>query len=721
MMQNCRAYLQKLYRWSSGKKYILFAGAAAAAGTLWGTVWYIVPACLPDPMAELKHETPVRMVYSASGECIGVRRTWDWQWRKPVPLSEVSRHVKTVILAVEDEAFFEHDGVDFCAVLRAAWQGITAGRRISGASTITMQLAALPTAGKRKNIADKIRQVFRARALEMRYSKEEILSEYLNRILFGGKVYGIEAAALYYFGVHARDLNLAEAALLCGLPQKPNAYRPDLHRKRARERMNVVLHLLVHHGKITPEEAASLRQEPGLRFRDFRKPFLWRELEKFNDWTFGADMALAEAGPDGDVQSSLSREETAAVSAILRNRLLLTGAGDAAAVVMENKTGKVRVLAAVSGPGRGTFLINGTRVIRSAGSVLKPFLYLEALSAGFITEDTLLEDAPIRFGNYAPGNFDGKYRGRIPAHQALADSLNTPAVRLLAELGEKRVLARFRELDLLRGGAEQVNGLALALGSAGHTLLDVTNACSTIASGGIRHRTSLLKESRSAGKRIFPETACRMLLEMLDRRPVPLCTVPGAWKTGTSSNFCDSWCVVMTEAYTVGVWFGNHTGVPVPGMTGLNTAAPAAGEIVSLLYAGGYPAPSGKNRLATRLLCVESGLRPGGRCRETAPMRVCRDIPLRQCRRCGMPEEKRFPVRILSPLPGEYVAGEKGNVTLLLAGNCSGAWFIDGVYCRDGEKFRQEFAPGVHRAVLFAPGTGSAAEIRFRVREPEKR
>ncbi|MBO5689121.1 MAG: transglycosylase domain-containing protein, partial [Lentisphaeria bacterium] len=178
MMQNCRAYLQKLYRWSSGKKYILFAGAAAAAGTLWGTVWYIVPACLPDPMAELKHETPVRMVYSASGECIGVRRTWDWQWRKPVPLSEVSRHVKTVILAVEDEAFFEHDGVDFCAVLRAAWQGITAGRRISGASTITMQLAALPTAGKRKNIADKIRQVFRARALEMRYSKEEILSEY---------------------------------------------------------------------------------------------------------------------------------------------------------------------------------------------------------------------------------------------------------------------------------------------------------------------------------------------------------------------------------------------------------------------------------------------------------------------------------------------------------------------------------------------------------------
>ena len=700
--------------WSSSRicRYAVCAAAAVIAAA---AAWIAAPYCLADPLAEIRDLPTVRMVFSPGGECIAVRRAADDSWRRPVPLDKISPHVVKVILAAEDARFFEHGGVDYAALLRAFRQDMAAFRRVSGASTITMQLVSLPEAGRRKNLWRKFRQILRARAVELHHSKEEILTEYLNRVLFGGLCYGIESASRYYFGVSASELNFDEAVMLCGLPQKPNAYRPDLHPGRARERMRLVLHLLVRRGVIPPERAAEILRHPQLRFRDFRKPFAWRGLEQFGELSHASVMALTEAGDAETVTGSVIPEWTRETAALLRRSFAARpGVHDAAAVVIENATGRVRVLCGVSAPDSDAAEINGARVVRSAGSALKPFIYLEGAAAGMIAPDTVLLDAPVRFGNYAPGNFDGSFRGRVTAEQALVDSLNTPVVRLLAELGEKRVLERFRAFGLLGEKSREVNGLALALGSAGHTLIDMTNAYSALARGGVRREWTMLENTPPApGERVAPESACRMILRMLASRPMPGARFACAWKTGTSSNFCDSWCFAATREYAVGVWFGNHNGRPVPGMTGRGMAVPAAAEILDLLYAGKYPEPFAETGLVPAEICAASGLRPGARCEKRSATTVCADIPLRECETCrreGAPES----VRILLPKPESYV-GEASGAKLPLRGSRAGTWFVDGVRLCDGASAEHVFPPGPHTVTLFAPD-GASASVRLSVR-----
>ena len=398
-MPICRAFTPIRRFWRSSRRFRIAAIVLGAFAVLW-SAWEIVPYCMADPLAAMTAETPVRMVYAPGGECIAVRRTCDWQWRRPVPLEKISPHVVKVILAAEDARFFAHRGVDYAALARALWQDVLSMRRVSGASTVTMQLVALPEAGRRKTLWRKSMQILRARAAELHHTKQEILAEYLNRILFGGKIYGIEAAAQYYFGVPASDLTFDEAVLLCGLPQKPNAYRPDVYRARALDRMRVVLHLLRRRGAVEPERAAAILRKPQLRFRDFRKPFAWREREQFGLFTFAADAALAEAGDGDTAVSSVSPEWMRGTETLLRRTLAArTGVHDAAAVVLENASGRVRVLCSVSDAASGAAEIDGTRSVRSAGSALKPFIYLEAARAGMLAPETVLDDAPVRFGN----------------------------------------------------------------------------------------------------------------------------------------------------------------------------------------------------------------------------------------------------------------------------------------------------------------------------------
>ena len=205
----------------------------AAAGI---AVWTAAPYFAEDPMEELKRHTPVRIYLDRTGRTVRMERTFDAEWRFTVPLRELPERTVQTILAAEDAGFFRHSGVDFAAALRAFGQNLVSGRIVSGASTIPMQMASMAYPGRKRSYWSKFLQAARARRLEMLHSKEEILEEYLNRIPFGGKIFGIETAAQYYFGCSAKDLTPAETAMLCGLPQRPNAYRPDRHPEAARKR-----------------------------------------------------------------------------------------------------------------------------------------------------------------------------------------------------------------------------------------------------------------------------------------------------------------------------------------------------------------------------------------------------------------------------------------------------------------------------------------------------
>lgn len=202
-------------------------GILVLCGIIPAVFWYVAPYFTEDPMPRIMRQTPARIYYDCRGNRIYAERTYDCQWRFEIPLNELPPHVITTLLAVEDRKFYRHGGVNYMAGLRALFQNLAGGRIISGASTITMQLAAMAEPDRKRTLSRKFMQILRARKLERLYSKERILTEYINRIPFGGKIYGFEAAANYYFGLPASKLNLAEASLLCGLPQKPNRFRPD--------------------------------------------------------------------------------------------------------------------------------------------------------------------------------------------------------------------------------------------------------------------------------------------------------------------------------------------------------------------------------------------------------------------------------------------------------------------------------------------------------------
>ncbi|MDD3886058.1 MAG: transglycosylase domain-containing protein [Victivallaceae bacterium] len=675
---------------------VIFAGAAAAAMVLMA-VWLAAPYFASDPLELLAAEPPSRRYFDAAGVWVHSESAPGWRWRFDVPLARVSPEARQVMLAAEDIDFYRHGGVDYPAVLRAAAQNLLHGKIVSGASTITMQLAGLSLERKRGSFTRKFVQAARARKLELLYSKDRIFGEYLNRIPFGGQLYGIEAASLFYFGRPAAELNTAEASLLCGLPQKPNFYRPDRHLDRARLRQKRVLGLLSRHGVLTMEEAGRLYDMKYLRFRNFKLPPQFMELARPDENThfFQVETRLTPAA--GDIQTRLDSELQAQLLILLRRRASAAGCRDAAAAVVENTTGRLIALVGTLDFARaGDGEVNAALAVRSAGSTLKPFIYAAALDAGFITPLSPLDDAPVDYGGYAPGNFDGIYRGRVSAQEALSYSLNTPAVRLLARLGEKRMTDTLKRFGLC-GSVASSNGLALALGSAGYRLTDLVCAYCRLFSGqggGVSHSASLA------------------VAQMLRSRPLAGTAFPAAWKTGTSNNGCDAWCFAGTPEYTLGVWLGNKSGERVHNLTGAGAAAPAAGEIVELLYSRRpFPAwPPASDFLVEELLCAASGLAPGTNCVKRVAGPALRGLPPARCRQCGVKVE---PIRIIEPGPGMYMAGASGFVELALAASRPVKWLIDGKMA--GEKTSYRFAPGRHRVTAIPEAPAEPVWIEFGV------
>ena len=716
------------------RKAVRFAAAAFLIFVvLVLAVWIAAPYCVADPMITLRQITPAHTYLDRNGVPVFYETTYDYEWRFPVELKDIAPEAVSIMLSAEDYAFYEHGGVDYQAILRALWQDVRNLKIISGASTITMQVAGFALVDHRPSLVRKFKQATMARRLEQLYTKDEILAEYLNRIPCGGKVYGIEAAARFYFGLHASQLNRAEAALLCGIPQKPNRYNPNLHPEAAKKRQKIVLDLLVHHELITADEARTIYDSEPLRYRDFSQPSDF-EFKSAPDETIHtvrrarAEKEMAGWSPtQGEpVLCSIDADFQRDVQAILkRRRDALPGVRDAAAVVLDNTSGEALVYLGTldfDEPGTGQF--NAANAVRSAGSTLKPFLYAEAVEGGLITADTRVLDAPLRYGTYAPGNFDGAFRGTVKASFALAHSLNTPAVRLAATLGEPRMIELADKLHILASRRPGNGfGLSMALGSAGHTLLSLTNAYRALANDGtlrplyFRHDP---ERTLPAGERVFSAGTAQTVMRMLTSLPLAGFEGTAAWKTGTSNNLRDAWCFACTETLTVGVWFGNKDGSASESLVGGTSAAPAAGEILSLAASPKYgltPFKSAwprEDALESVTICAKTGLSASPDCEKTESSVKPAGIPLALCKSCDDAASAENAFRILSPIPTVYVAEKDEGVKLDLAPNEGAYWFVDGIYL--GEKpTDQTFAPGSHRVEAVRATDSAVDAVEFTV------
>ena len=512
--------------------------------------------------------------------------TQDGKWRLAARESDVDPRYLSLLRAYEDKRFDEHWGVDPAALARAAWQWARAGRIVSGGSTLTMQVARLLASPKPRGLATKLEQMARAAQLEARYAKPDILAMYLTLAPFGGNLEGVRAASLAYFGKEPAQLTLGQAALLVAIPQSPERLRPDRHIAAARAGRDKVLARLRADGVITAAQEQEARAEtvPDRRLAmPFAAPHLAQHLIAL------APGAEIDTWIDGDLQreaETLARDEA---------RWFGDGAS-LAAIVVENSTR--HVIAYVGGAdffGRRAGQLDLARRARSPGSALKPFIYGMAFDDGAINPATLIDDEPTRFGDYAPKDFDRDYRGTVSVRQALADSLNVPAVMMLERVGPTRFVADLREAGARLSTHRLVGipSLPVALGGVGISLADLTMLYVDLANGGVAAPLVYAGGAPDTPpRRLMSKTAAWYVGDILAGSSRPdgwgegiglTSTRTIAFKTGTSYGFRDAWAVGFSQSYTVGVWVGRADGSPRPGHFGRNTATPIMLKLFGLL------------------------------------------------------------------------------------------------------------------------------------------
>lgn len=542
---------------------------------LLGALWLF---CLPrDLFRGTAYST---VVTDRNGRLLGARIAEDGQWRFP-PCDSVPAKYAAALIRFEDRRFYRHAGVDPLAIGRALRDNLGAGRVRSGASTITMQVIRL-SRGKERTLGQKVVEAFLATRLEARCSKAEILALYASHAPFGGNVVGIDAAAWRYFGRPAQELSWAEAATLAVLPNAPSSIHPGRNRERLLAKRNRLLEALRDTGHLDADACEAACGEP----------------------LPGAPVPLpshaphfVEAQPKGVVtRTSLDlalQERVEAVGNRCGDELARSGAADLAAVVFDLSDGSLRAYVGNASPyrARDGRDVDIAAAPRSTGSILKPFLYAAALQDGLILPESLLPDTPVNIGGFTPHNFDRQFHGAVPASEALARSLNVPAVQLLRLYGVPRFHQLLKDcgLSTLNRSSDDY-GLSLILGGGEGSLLEITRAYA----GFVLH---------PEGWPLTDGVASYLTLEILSRvnrpdemdwRKIPSVR-KAAWKTGTSYGYRDAWAVGVTPRWAVGVWCGNADGHGVPALTGASCAGPVLFELLNLLPDDGrwFEEPSG--------------------------------------------------------------------------------------------------------------------------------
>lgn len=589
---------------------LLVCAAALLSITLWPM----------DPRPYLTI-TPSQEVLDRNGRMMFVFLRGDGQWCFRRPLDAFSPYLIQATIAAEDQRFFSHPGIDPVAIGRAAWQNIKSARVKSGASTLTMQVVkgALPSS---RSLWGKLSQAALAVRLERHATKDEILNAYLNNAPYGLNLIGAEAAARRYFGKPARELTLAEAALLAGLPKAPSALAPTRHPEQAIARRNHVLTRMCVEGFVSDETLMDALAEPlNVHWNPFSQlaPHVATQLRP---------MISPEQPLMLTLDSSIQQQVEQRVGKLLSS---VQGEVDnAAAIVID--TVSASVLARV---GSCSFLAAGSgqydaaRARRSPGSTLKPFVYALAMEKNLLYPSEILLDDSLDLGSYRAENFDGNYNGLVMASDALRYSLNVPAVMVLNRVSPEALLSLLRSLGLstLERPADYY-GLGLTLGNCEVRLDQLAAAYTMLANLGEYRPTRLLvSEAPATPIRSLSRGTCLALWKMLEQplpneadrdriKPDPPTRV--CWKTGTSTGLHDAWAFVFNAHYVVGIWMGNNDGRPSSKLVGARTALPLAGAIFRSLEPHPTAAwPDTLDSLKPVRVCVRSGLPASQWCSKT--------------------------------------------------------------------------------------------------------
>jgi len=553
---------------------IRLAGAVSVAAglILVGAFAVWVVSLGPLPLAQARQVSTT--VVDRNGKLLRAYAMLDGRWRLPVDAkSNVDPGYLKLLLAYEDRRFRSHAGVDPFALGRAALQLVTRGHIVSGGSTITMQLARLMEPRRERSVYAKLRQMVRAIEIERQLTKDQILDLYLALAPYGGNLEGIRAASIAYFGKEPKRLSLAEAALLVALPQSPETRRLDRYPDVAHAARDRVLDRMVEDGRVSAEDAAQAKAVPVPRLRK-PMPILAPH---------SADQAISTVKDAPLIRLTLDSGLQKNLEALARDRAIALGPNISVAIIaVDNDSGDV--LARVGSPDyfddRRAGQVDMTRAVRSPGSTLKPFIYGLAFEDGFVHPESLIDDRPIRFGSYAPENFDMTFQGTVPVRKALQMSLNVPAIALLDRVGASRLSSRLKQAGAnLVLPKDEAPGLAMGLGGVGITLQDLVQLYGGLARLG---STRPLREIMNANEptreslRLMDPVAAWQVGNVLIGTPPPENAVHNriAFKTGTSYGYRDAWSIGFDGRITIGVWVGRPDGAPAPGIVGRTAAAP---------------------------------------------------------------------------------------------------------------------------------------------------
>ena len=610
------------------------------------------------------------LVVDRDGKIVRAFLSGDDKWRLPVDARDVDAKYRVFLKAYEDKRFERHMGVDPLAVARAFGQWVSNGRVVSGASTLTMQTARL-LEPRPRTLRSKVIEMARALQLEWRFTKNEILSMYLTLAPYGGNIEGVRAASLAYFEKEPAELTLSQSALLVAIPQSPELVRPDRHAQKAELRRNRVLERMTDLGQM-PDADLVASQAEGIPSQRHALPFHAPRL---------AQRLKSQSGAPR-IQTTLQLDLQRDLEKLLESEAAWHRDASMAAIIVDNQTRNVIAYLGGTDFWAPAGQLDLARASRSPGSTLKPFIYGLAFDDLIAHPETLIEDRPMVFGDYAPQNFDRNFQGTVSVSQALRYSLNVPAVALLNAVGPIRFASLLSDtgarLQYSRSGVAP--SLPLALGGVGISLEDLTMLYVGLAKGGdVGGLKILASDPDRSARRLMSPTSAWYLRDILRGT-----SMPDGWgqrsgfdrrhqvafKTGTSYGFRDAWSVGYTDRYTVGVWVGRADGTPRPGSFGRNTAAPVLLKVFDLL-----PSSSGSDQKPPADVIAASN-------RESLPVSMRRFEPAsRGDNRMGRrPNADRGP-RIRFPGNGIAVAVSQENTSVALkatGGDWPLRWIVNG-------------------------------------------
>jgi penicillin-binding protein 1C len=582
---------------------------AAAAG---------LDAVFPPDLGRGERASPVALDHN--GAWLRALPVEKGRWRIRADLSRTDPSFLKRLVRLEDARFSVHPGVDGIAMIRAAGAGIVRGRFVSGASTLTMQTARL-LEPRPRNIASKLIEMARAVQIEARLTKPQVLALYLTLAPYGGNLEGVRAASLAYFGHEPESLTTGEQALLIALPQSPEARRPDRRPEAARKARARVLERLAKARLITQAEAEEAAADPLPR----RAPF------PALAWHAAGELAARAPKDQASVVTTIDAPLQARLEQLAAQAVKAQGPQTTCAIlVVEIRTRAVRAMVGSAGLERPGGWMDMSTALRSPGSTLKPFIYGFAFDDGLAAPDTVIEDAPRRFDDYQPENFDRVFHGKVTARQALTYSLNMPAVATLAKVGPAAFEARLQAagVRLVRPrAAANAAGLPLALGGEGIELRDLALLYAALGDGGLAKplawtQADAQARERQGGVRLLRPQTAEQVLDILRETPAPAGRAPSAltrlgprmaFKTGTSYGFRDALAAGVAGGYAIIVWTGRADGGARGGLTGRDAALPllfdAADAIVAPLSAPHPIAPKAAPKALAQLTPASEGPR----------------------------------------------------------------------------------------------------------------